>query len=214
MEIFKVELKQRLSGDLPAHLAHQKLMKHRLPVNEMEVEMQKKAKKSAVLILLYPKKGQMHLVFIRRAIYDGVHSGQIALPGGKFEPEDRNLQATAFREAAEELNIKEGKVELLGKLSPLYVPPSNYIVHPFVGLQEQLPIFKADPEEVDEVIECPLHHLLKPDALIETTVHNRNKRYKVKAFQFQDCMIWGATAMIVKELTELLEGITWPNELK
>lgn len=213
IEQFKFDLKKRLGETLPAHAAHQKLMKHRPAIEEIGQHVTA-ARKSAVLLLLYPKHGKLHLVFIQRPIYKGVHSGQIGFPGGKSESFDQNLKATAFREAEEELDIKPSKLEVLGELSPLYIPPSNFVVQPFVALQDHLPLFKADPIEVSSVIECPLEYFTDHRNLTDTFIKKGREKLQVKAFCFQGKVIWGATAMIIKEFIEAIEGITLPSELK
>lgn len=210
---FKVGLRSRLAGPLPADKAHQKMMRHRKSIDQLG-GLSKDARKSAVLLLLYPKNGILNTVFIQRPIYEGVHSGQIALPGGKLEKTDQSLQAAAFREADEELNIKPNDLEFIGQLTPLYVPPSNFIIHPFIAFQDSIPEFKADPMEVQSFIECPIHQFVGDDKIKETSVTVRGSRLKTMAFSLEEHIIWGATGMILKEFTDLIATLRLPGVSK
>jgi 8-oxo-dGTP pyrophosphatase MutT (NUDIX family) len=167
------------------------------------------AKPSGVLILLYPYIEDIFFVLMRRPDYTGVHSGQISLPGGKFEPEDRDLIATAIREAREEVGIKPSAVNVIGMLTPLYIPPSNYIVTPVAGWSDQRPEFAADPREVDEIIEVKLTDFLDDR-------HVQTKRIKLfmglsanfTCYYIDRNIIWGATAMILSEFRVILKEIS------
>ena len=166
------------------------------------------ARPSGVLILLYPDKGEICFVLIRRPDYTGVHSGQISLPGGKFEPHDKDLTETAIREAKEEVGIKPSAVNISGTLTPLYIAPSNYIVTPVVGWSVQRPEFMKDPREVDEIIEISLSDFLD-DRNIQT------KRIRLfmgisanfPCYYIDSNIIWGATAMILSEFRAILKEL-------
>ena len=194
--------KERLAGELPGYLAHHKVMNHRKGLHQLE-GLPEGARESAVLFHLYPKNGELYTVFILRATYSGVHSAQVGLPGGKREPLDVNLQETALREASEELNIKKEELEVLGQLSPLYVPPSNFIIYPYVSFQNSMPQFIPQEREVDEVLQCKLSTLID-QGLQDSVVIVRSDRMKVKGYHVNDRLIWGATAMIIKEFTEVV----------
>lgn len=209
---FKDKLKKRLEEPLPASESHKQVMRHRRPLDQMGM-LPEGARESAVLILIYPKDENLHTVFIQRPVYKGVHSGQIAFPGGKAEEEDFDLQATAYREAEEELNVQPSLVEPIGKLTPLFVPPSNFIIHPFIAFQESLPAFRADPKEVSSFIETPIRHFISTDSLRDSTVMAQNNRLKVKAFQYEGHIIWGATGMILKEFVDVLNSTKLPSGL-
>lgn len=198
------KIKEGFLRSLPGSSAHQKIMEHRKPLTEIK-NLEKEAKISAVLILVYPIKEEPHVVLIKRHIYDGVHSGQIGFPGGRVEEGDFNLEATALREANEELKIKSKELEIIGQLTPLYIPPSNFIVYPFVAIQKSKPTFIPDHFEVEEIIELPLIEFLKPENLIYTTIKTgENQNLKIRAYQIESRIIWGATGMILKELSELI----------
>lgn len=202
---FQEFLKQQLQGPLPGKAAHQKLMQHRKSIEELDFS-KVKPRQSAVLILLYYKNHDWHTVFIERASYEGVHSGQIALPGGKHENFDIDLKNTALREAEEELNIRATKVEIAGKLSSLYVPPSNFLIAPYVGFYTEKPDFRADTTEVASFFEVPLQNLVGENQIVDQTVTLADQtRIKAKGYAFKKHLIWGATAMMVKEFAEIVE---------
>lgn len=185
-------------------------MSHRRALDKLG-DIPKTAKQSAVLILVYPKAQQLHTVFILRSAYEGVHSSQIGFPGGKAEEYDRDLKATALREANEELNIQPDQLEVLGSLSPLYVPPSNFVINPFIAVQDHLPRFIPDKREVEKTIETPLLDLVGEDKLLSVKVNVQNGQLETKGFEVENKVIWGATAMIVKEFAEVLERVKLPN---
>ena len=165
----------------------------------------RKPKKSAVLILFYPENGSTKLVMIKRATDDSVHSGQIAFPGGKFEAVDRNLSATALRETFEEVGIKPEHINLIGNLSTLYIPPSNYDVHPFIAFTNQRPEMKHN-HEVEKIIEVDLKELQSSENVTHKTIRHRfGELIDVPCFYIQNEIIWGASAMIISELLEVLK---------
>lgn len=169
---------------------------------------------SGVLILLFPdNKGQACIVFIQRPVYDGVHSGQIALPGGRKEKQDPDLQYTALREAEEEVGINPSVVELVGKLSDLYIPPSNYIVSPYVGMVHSEPSFMPDPKEVDQIIRVRMTDFFRAENIREVPMRlSGGDCLPTPCFDVNKKIIWGATAMIVAEflafIKPLLSGST------
>lgn len=164
------------------------------------------AKKSAVLILLYPDENGLFFPLIERAAYDGVHSRQIGLPGGAMDPGDADEQATALREAQEEVGIDPGATEIIGSLSELYIPPSNFRVKPFVGISYEKPAFQPDPVEVASLIEAPLSFFMDPGSPGDKEIHRSSgERWKVPGFELGGHIIWGATAMILSELVAMLE---------
>src|ERR1019366_5359636 len=109
-------------------------------------------KKSAVLILLFPHHELIKTVFIERPIYNGVHSGQVAFPGGKFEDADKDLQQTALRETYEEIGVDPDKIKIIGQLTDVYINPSNFLVSPFVGYINEHPDFIVNAREVQKII--------------------------------------------------------------
>jgi 8-oxo-dGTP pyrophosphatase MutT (NUDIX family) len=213
-EAFISELSDRLKNDLPAYAAHKKVMAHRKPVGELG-ETVKRARQSAVLIFLYPYRSQWYTVFIQRSNYRGVHSGQIAFPGGKYEEEDKDLEQTALREAEEEVAIPAKRVNTIGRISSLYVPPSNFLINPYIGYDLERPIFKPEPSEVADILELPLEALIGDHRLQDHQLRlTDGKVLDVKGFPVGDRIIWGATAMILKEFADIVEELKSPIWLK
>jgi 8-oxo-dGTP pyrophosphatase MutT (NUDIX family) len=167
--------------------------------------------KSSVLILLYPYSGEneISIVLIQRPIYEGVHGGQISLPGGRFEEHDYDLKATALREAKEEIGIDPEKIITIGVLSELYIPPSNYLVLPVVGYALERPLFKPDPQEVAGIIETKLNDLVNDDNILTKEIYVRpGLSVFGPCFEIDNHTIWGATAMILSEFKEILKRIS------
>lgn len=162
-------------------------------------------RKSGVLALFYPHAGQMQMVFMQRTQDGKVHGGQISFPGGKMEAEDADATATALREAKEELAIPAQEVQVLGQLTELYIPPSNFMVYPTVGYLPYRPEFVPAPDEVARVVEIGLAELLDPNNL-QTLYHPVGPERKIKApaFQVRGNVIWGATAMMLSELLDVV----------
>ncbi len=163
------------------------------------------ARKSSVLILLFPdEQGELNTAFIKRVEYDGVHSGQVAFPGGQYEETDIDLTATALREAEEEVGVKAASVTVIGKLTDLFVPPSNFIISPVVAKCLFRPVFIPDGTEVAEVFTVPLKHFLNPQFTGEYEIPYRNgETIRIPGYYFNNYLIWGATAMILNELLQL-----------
>jgi len=162
------------------------------------------ARQAGVLLLLYPIHDVLHLVLTVRTPDLNHHSGQISLPGGGWEEGDASLQETALREAQEEIGIATAGLELLGPLTPIYVPPSNNIVHPFVAYAPQRPAFRPDPKEVAELLEVPLHLLLNPATRREEDWIWRGAPLHVPFYAVGEQKVWGATAIILTEFMTLL----------
>ncbi len=166
------------------------------------------AKKAAVMMLFYPKDGNTHLVLIKRNSYPGVHSSQIAFPGGKVEEADKDFQETALRETFEEIGVSPDKINVIRNFTPLYIPPSDFLVFPFMGVCFSEIEFVLQQEEVAGIIEVPLKTLLD-DAIISSKTLDTSyaKSLEVPVFKFEEHVVWGATAMMLSELKDVLKAV-------
>jgi len=161
--------------------------------------------KSGILFLIYPLNNwEAGTILIQRPFYDGVHGGQISFPGGGYEKGDQTLMQTALREAQEEVSVTPDAVEVLGKLTDLYIPPSNHLVSPYVAVTTSRPDFKPDPKEVDSIIELPLSLFFNPEVLQTTPISLSDGRTLMcPCYLTNGLVIWGATAMMISEFVEL-----------
>lgn len=195
-------LKSGLQQPLPGRPAQQTMAP--APRRNNPDRQRRPLRQAGVLFLFYAREGHMYLPFIERPRYDGPHSGQIALPGGKREVGDPDLAATAVRETGEEIGVPGSGIQVLGQLTPVYIPNSHYLVTPSVGLMSGAPAFRPDPAEVKTVLECPLAVLLDPACRKREIWNFGNLDVDVPFFQVGEHHIWGATAMMLAELLEVL----------
>lgn len=193
---------------LPGTAAHAKMAPiGRLPLLEPGYYSQFNPRPSAVLMLCYPLKGIAHLVLIKRNTYEGIHSAQISFPGGKQETFDAGLEQTALRETNEELGVPIPSISIVKGFSEIYIPPSNFLVMPYLGVCTVRPVFLPDPSEVAEVIELPLSRLLDDALVVENQLETSySKLMTVPAFQVDNHIVWGATAMMLSELKETIKN--------
>ena len=201
---FIQQLENRLQKPLPGSEAHNK-MASSSRIRELNLSYDiNKAKKSAVLIPLFPKNSSIYTIFILKQVYDGVHSGQVAFAGDKMEKEDKDLVTTALRETEEEIGISEDKITVIGKLSDLYIPPSNFLVTPVIGYaKEELHPIPCD-EEVAATITTDLVELKNNHMADKTTINVRGHSISAPYYDVKGHVVWGATAMILTELLEII----------
>jgi 8-oxo-dGTP pyrophosphatase MutT (NUDIX family) len=206
---FIQKLTLELTLPLPGKEVQLKMSSHVRIRELMELTHPHAAIKSSVLILLYPGKGNHLPTFVvtLRPMYNGIHSGQISLPGGRFEISDENLIHTALRETSEEIGIDPGKVTVIGKLTELYIPPSNYLVQPFIGFTYFPPVFTPQPEEVEQIIEIPVYELMDERNRMYKEFVVRGINFTAPSYVFNGKNIWGATAMILSEFKDILQKI-------
>lgn len=170
-------------------------------------------RESAVLILLHLIENKPHLLLIKRPIYAGVHSGQMAFPGGKREQSDKTLLDTAIREIHEELGILIELNNTFFALRELYIPPSHFLVQPYICFLNQLPSVKPN-HEVADIIQLPFEHLMQKEIITqhEIEIFPTKELRKVPAIAFENHYIWGATAMMLYEIRTRFLSIHEPNE--
>ena len=161
--------------------------------------------KSAVLLTLIPKNGELFIPLIKRTKSNGSHSGQISFPGGKYEKTDVDFEYTAKRETFEEIGLKISEIEIVGKLSSLFIPVSEFIVYPFVGVYAENVNFQLNKTEVDELILVKLTDLQKARAKKIEIRNIKSKVYEIPYFDVENQKVWGATAMILNEFLEMID---------
>jgi 8-oxo-dGTP pyrophosphatase MutT (NUDIX family) len=205
-KIFINSLSNRLSEPLPGNTAHERLKpvtRNNYPENPDLTH----ARMGSVLALFYPDNATAKLVFIKRPVYDGVHSDQIAFPGGGFEPFDRDDMDTALRETHEEIGIPPREITVIGKLTRLYIPPSNFLVNPYVGYMNEKPIFYPDPAEVEEVFSLDINQLVLRSSFQHREVKGLNSSFVVPCYYLDGRLIWGATSMMLGELLHVIREV-------
>ncbi|MGQ7944881.1 NUDIX hydrolase [Flavobacterium sp. WC2509] len=195
--------------NLPGEEAHNIMVpQERLKITKSLNFDQIKPKNAGVMMLFYPKAEKTHLVLIVRNSYEGVHSSQIAFPGGKYEKEDVNLEQTALRETFEEIGVQSDKINVVKAFTHLYIPPSNFMVHPFLGICKEEIIFYPDSNEVAGIIELPLTIFLSESIVVSATINTSYaKSIAVPVFKIDEHLVWGATAMMLSELKIVLNSI-------
>lgn len=161
---------------------------------------------AAVLALFYPNQNnEVTLLLTKRANYNGTHSGQISFPGGKVEQSDLNLKQTALRETFEEVGIIDEDIEVIREFTEVYIPPSNFLVTPFIGIIYNKPVFKVN-SEVAKIIEVPFSKLIDETNIGSIKITNSYmKETSVPCFKIDDSIIWGATAMVLSEIREVIK---------
>ena len=211
---FATELAKVLKEELPGNNAHAEMMPY-LRISAQEARQTRNPRLSAVMLLLFEEADQLNILLIKRSENGGVHSGQIAFPGGKMEPQDQTLMETAIRETFEEVGIPPEKIELVGELSEVYIPPSNFLAKPFVGLLSAPPDILIQQTEVQHIVYFPLKNLLnetfrkrKPIFLpkFEVTIDS-------PYFEVDEHTVWGATALMLNEFRHICERIPHVDKL-
>ena len=191
---------------LPGQASHTKLF----PSNRIDLMKQSKdrdlAVKSAVLLLFYEDGGVIKLPLIKRTEDGFTHSGQVSFPGGKVEKEDVDICKTALRETQEEIGIELSEITVIGQLSDLFIPVSNFVVTPVLAYMKTKPQFVPNADEVQYVISCDLKKLIKPTTLKSKMMNFKGQDINIPYFDVDGEVVWGATAMILSELIDFLKG--------
>ena len=165
-------------------------------------------KKAAVLALFYPnKRNQTCFLLTLRPNYKGIHAKQVSFPGGKHEKFDENLKSTALRETFEEVGVKSNDIEIKKQLSDTFIPPSNFLVSPFLGVLPYTPKFTSN-HEVEKIIEVKLLDLLNENFITSKTLTTSySENIDVPCYKLNGYTVWGATAMMLSEIKDLLKPI-------
>lgn len=200
----KTYLKETINGELPGVEAHCKMLppgrKLKTSDNELSTVIM-----SSVLLLLYPEGDQLYICLTKRPTTMRIHPGQISFPGGKVEKEDSTAEMTALREAREEVGIDPASIEILGKLSDLYVEVSKFSIQPFLAWADRKPDFLIEYGEVEKLILFPISDFVASETIAETELDTVTGPLWIKYYPFDGEFIWGATAMILSELIEILK---------
>ena len=206
---FKEYIPKILKEQLPAVKAHLLMAPlERKASLDTEFYLANNPRPSAVMMLFYAKDEITHLVLTKRNEYPGVHSAQISFPGGKAEMEDATLADTALRETYEEIGVEPNKIDIIMPFSKIYIPPSNFLVSPFMGIANTTITFRPDPDEVQQIIELPLEVLMDESVIAEVEMRTSYaEKIVVPAFRINEHIIWGATAMMLSEIKETLKNI-------
>jgi 8-oxo-dGTP pyrophosphatase MutT (NUDIX family) len=197
------QIEGKLKESRPGWSAQKLMLTNPRPGNQSLSLVEKNCIKAAVLILLYTSSPHYYTILTRRTDQVNTHKGQISFPGGRKEPSEQ-IEQTAIREMAEELGIPSSSYRILGELTPLYVPPTNFCIYPLVAGMEGRPAINPSSDEIDEVLEIPLCNLLNPQNKKMEVRHHRGQKIEVPFYAFAHHKIWGASAMILAELLALI----------
>lgn len=209
-KIFSEQIPKIKNLPLPGRDAHYK-MAPEIRIRELEDGkiVKNNPKKAGVMALFYPDQAyRTNLLLIMRRPYQGVHSSQVAFPGGKKEKGDATILDTALRETYEEVGVRPEKVQVIRSMSEVFIPPSNFEVQPYVGIYANPAPFKLQQEEVEHLIEVPLH-MVMDNAYLTSQILSTSyaSEIEVPAFNFNGFTVWGATAMMLNEMRELMKQV-------
>ncbi len=200
-------LERGIQLPLPGKDAHLQMSPNPVDLRRFDSKIPLDHRKGSVLILVYPENGKAYFPLIKRPEYPGIHSGQIAFPGGKMEPGDKDEVQTALREASEEVGIYPENVRIIGRMSDLFIPASNFLVSPVLGFSVSRPDFVPEEREVSRIIPTALSGLFHPELRKRKVLEfSDDFRLDTPYFEVDQEMVWGATAMILSELIQLLEN--------
>ena len=205
IELDLVKLSSALIEDLPGEAAQFRMAPMaRKRLSEMPLG-DESIRKAAVMIPLFRSGEQDCLLLTVRSTYEGVHSGQVSFPGGKFDENENDPIKVALREMEEEVGIKADQVQIIGMLSPLYIPVSKMHVQPVIAWVHDAK-WMANTYEVAQLLEVPILHFLQTNVIKKKSMEFRHGMpVDVPYFDIQGHVVWGATAMIISELLSVLE---------
>lgn len=201
--VLKTYLQYALLGELPGSNAHSKMLPPGRRLKQLEHELSS-VKQSSVLVLLFPDKDKIYTCLTRRPSTMKYHPGQVSFPGGKVEKDDASAEMAALREAQEEVGIDPSQIEILGKLSDFYLEISRFSIQPFLAWTDNRPEFTVNTDEVEELILFPVSDFVENEIIQETELQTMTGILPIKYFPYSGQVIWGATAMILAELMEIM----------
>jgi 8-oxo-dGTP pyrophosphatase MutT (NUDIX family) len=196
-------LSTRLTGPLPGHEAHRTMAPRFSARRDALSVADRDCREAGVLALLLPADEAPVLVLTVRRDELPDHGGQISFPGGQREGAE-TLDDTALREAEEEIGLPRSSVRLLGALTPLYIPPSNFCVQAYVGAATEALSLRPTDREVQRILQAPLDRLLAPDARVVEPWTLHGQEVDVPYYDINGHVVWGATAMMLAELLAVL----------
>jgi len=212
LDAFAAALRLRLTAPLPGLDAQLRMAPKPRPAWDPQAG--PPLRPAAGLVLLYPREDRWWLPLTLRASTLPHHTSQVSLPGGRLDPGE-SIEEAALREAFEEVGLPAAEVEVLGRLTPLPIPVSGHLLHPVVGVTGRRPTFSLAADEVERLIEAPLHHLWHPN----TVKWERRERQSppggvldVPYFDVDGARVWGATAMVLAELLAVLNEVEAPGD--
>ena len=199
---FIIKLTKKMNGELPGITSHETMM-----VKPRYKSIEKKTSiPAAVLILLYPIKNKWHFFLTKRTNTVEHHKGQISLPGGMLEKGESHKEA-AIRETFEELGVQSEDINIIGPLTPLYIPISNFKIFPFVGWIKSNPELNIQSKEVSKVFSPSIFSLMDPQTKKIKDSILLGQKVKIPFFNLKNEVVWGATSMIISEFKNILKGI-------
>lgn len=211
MEVFKGfinNLYHSLGNSLPGEEAHLKMAPYKRQSAKSIIKSDIDPRIASVLLLLHAQEQAINFTLIKRPNYEGTHGGQISFPGGKLELNE-TVKEAAIRETEEEIGIPKQDITILGELTQVYIPPSNFLITPFVGFIDTPPTYYPDKREVEQVLDIPLSALLNDENVktkkIPMSKYGKEKLYiNAPYFELSNQTVWGATALVLSEFKELI----------
>ena len=208
MEITIEDIRKHLTYRLPGEDAHLPMSPNGRGKSSEAIKKSNNYRESAVALIIYENQNELKGILTERSPYRGMHSGEVCLPGGKMEEFDEDLKQTAIRESTEEIGLKYEHFELLGELTPVFIPVSNFSIQPFVFHYTEQPVFIKNIREVAEIFSFPIRQLFEEDIIKKKRIELSGKRVldDIPYFDINNKVVWGATALILHEFKKIFVG--------